>query len=108
EKLLLHPAPTLRLRAEQIRCQFRGAFLLTPDPRLPIRILIVLLDVAGETGDVAMKQPVLQLGCRSVHDHVLVYFHVGHRGVLVSGAALESSLASTEERQFVESRAAVL
>src|SRR5580704_7811952 len=67
-----------------------------PDSRLPIRVLIVLLDVARQGLDVVVNERMTQFASRSFNYHVLVHFHVGHAGILILQAAFETAQAFAE------------
>src|SRR5580704_17475159 len=67
----------------------------------------MLADIAGERLDVVMEQRMFEF-CGIVFDnHVLVNFHVGHGGILISQTAFEAAFAATEERQLIKAGAAV-
>src|SRR2546422_3934925 len=106
EQLFPQPATPLSLSRKQGRRKFAG-FSLKPNASFPIRVLIVLLNIAGERVAVMMKQRIAEHPYIPVNDDVLVHFHVTHRAVLVLEAAFESALPAAKERQLAETCIAV-
>src|SRR2546428_600960 len=106
EQLFPQPATPLSLSRKQGRRKFAG-FSLKPNASFPIRVLIVLLNVAGERVAVTVQQPILQPCGPAAHNDMLVHFHVTHRAVLVLEAAFESALPAAKERQLAETCIAV-
>src|SRR5437667_363038 len=106
EQLFPQPATPLSLSRKQGRRKFAG-FSLKPNASFPIRVLIVLLNVAGERVAVMVQQRILQPCGPAAHNDMLVHFHVTHRAVLVLEAAFESALPAAKERQLAETCIAV-
>src|SRR6266478_224244 len=80
------PSATLRLSPPKagmnvLVVSIAGA--IEPDTRLPIRVLIVLLDVTRQGLDVVMDERMGELARCSIYDDVLMHFHVGHARVLI-------------------------
>src|ERR1700730_13037069 len=97
KKMAPQPSATLRL------CSPKGglnvllaAVAVKPDARLPIRVLVVLLDVTRQGLDVVMDKWMNQPKRCSRHDNVFVYFHVGHAGILILQAAFEAPKSLAE------------
>src|ERR1035437_2505363 len=101
----LEPSPALRLSAKQIgahRFRIRGAFRLQEHARFPVRVLIVLEDVARQGIDIVVDQRVVQLRGGPIYHHVFVDFDVGHGGILILQAAFKAASPFAEERKLPE------
>jgi hypothetical protein len=108
EETTPQPSPLLRLCSPEGWLNLLLSVVpIKPDARLPIRILVVLLDVTKQRFDVVMDKRVHELARRSPDDDVLMHFHVGHAGILILKAAFETSQAFAEQRQLPETCSAM-
>ena len=99
EERLSQPSTPLRLRSEKRGRQISGAPLsFKPDARVPVRLLIVLLNVVRKRLHVVMDQGMLQLTdpVARLSDHMFVDFHIGHRIILLRQPALKTRFAAPE------------
>src|ERR1700675_1680890 len=103
KKMAPQPSATLRLRSPKRGVNVVMATVpIEPDARLPIRVLVVLLNVPRQGLDVVMDERLNQLTRGSRYDDVFMHFHVGHAGILILKAAFEAPESLTEQRQLPE------
>src|SRR5579862_1893108 len=67
----------------------------------------MLPDISGQRFHIVMTERILQTFRFTIYDHVLVHFHIAHRGILVLESTLEVSSAPTKKRQLAKIRARV-
>src|SRR6267378_5488286 len=103
EKMAPQPSASLRLRSPKGGLNVLLApAAIEPDARLPIRVLVVLLDVTRQGLDIVMDERLNQLTRCSCYDDMLMDFHVGNAGILILKAAFEAPESLAEQRQLPE------
>src|SRR5258707_13980067 len=90
EKMPPQPSATLRLRSPKGGLNvLLAAVAIKPDARLPIRVLVVLLDVTRQELDVVMDKRRIKLTSGGRYDHVFDCCDLGHSGILVVNGGIE-------------------
>lgn len=102
QKFAFEPASALRLRVKQGRPELTVSFALDPNLRLPVRVLVVFLDISGKRLHVMVSQGIGQSRCIAIDHDMFVDLHIRHRVILIPQTALEASLSSSKQGELVE------